>query len=115
MYWRDVTEQMFRVIGFDSGNPQLSDREAYHLGHYLEMFDHLKGDFVCKRTGDMTSVLTGLGIDNTTTHNQSIGKPLGEYYLMFSNAITDTASWPTVVEWLQPEVARYTQLMMDHG
>jgi len=115
LYWRAVTERMFHVLGFSGGNPQLSDISAYHLAHYLEMFEHLRGPFVCKRTGEMTSVLTGLGIQNVVTHNQSIDKPLGEYYTMFSNAIQDTPSWPTVVEWLQPEVARYTQLMMDNG
>ena len=110
-YWRDVTEQMFCVLGFDCGNPQLSDREAYHLGHYLQMFSHLKQHPTVHSTSEINSVLQQLGHD-AVVHNSSTEKPLGEYYTVFKNAIVTTPSWITVLKWLEPERDRYADLSL---
>ena len=109
-----MLELFCEILNYDKphSGPVFNDAEGYHMAHYLERFDNVKIPFMVVETKNMTPFMKRIGID-VGVHNANINKvgATNGYAKVFQSCKYQD----TVLQWLEPEMARFTKLIVDKG
>ena len=92
--------------------PVFNDAESYHMDNFLERFDNVEIPFMVVETKNMTPFMKRIGID-LGNHNANLAKvEAGNGY---ADVFQSCKYRDAVLQWLEPEMARFTKLILDKG
>ena len=82
------------------------------MAHYLERFDHVDVPFMVVETKNMTPFMERIGIELSNHNNSEQKTGVTNHYI---DAFQSFKYKDQVLQWLEPEMARYNKLLVDRG
>lgn len=109
-----MLELFCEILNYDKphSGPVFNDAEGYHMAHYLERFDHVEIPFMVVETKNMTPFMERIGIELSNHNNSEQKTGVTNHYV---DAFKSCKYKDQVLQWLEPEMARFNKLLVDRG